>query len=128
LRERGVLNDGCYDKLIFNKIKTLMGGNLRYMLTGSAPLAAEVSEFLQVAFCCPMLEGYGQTETSAGSCISSVVDRSSGHVGGPMACNKIRLRDVPDMGYLSTDNPPRGEICFKGSNVFRGYFKNPDKT
>ena len=53
---------------------------------------------------------------------------SSGTVGGLIPPVRLRLRDCPELGYLSTDNPPRGEVQFKGTNSFKGYFKNPEKT
>ena len=40
----------------------------------------------------------------------------------------IRLRDVPEMGYLTTDTPPRGEICVKTSYMISGYYKNAEET
>ena len=105
-----------------------MGGNVRMMLTGSAPISAEVQDFLKICFCCNFYEGYGMTETSAGSVLTKYGDPKTGHVGGPVANVKIRLRDIPEMGYLHTNDPPKGEVCFWGPSIMKGYFKNPEKT
>ena len=99
------------------------------MITGSAPLSAEVMEFLRICFAVDVFEGYGQTETSAGASITAYGDYSIGHVGAPLGVNEIKLVDVPEMGYTSQDKPfPRGEICFRGNNCFREYYKEPAKT
>ena len=55
-------------------------------------------------------------------------DAVSGHVGGPMQHFKVKLFDLPEMNYLHTNNPPRGELCFWSSSIMKGYFKNPEKT
>jgi len=110
-------------------MKARLGGAVEYMVTGSAPIDVEVINFLKVCFCCPIYEGYGLTETSGASFITVTADPVAGHVGGPLECLKARLRDVPDMNYLTTDKPhPRGEVQMWGSSVFSGYYKNPEKT
>lgn len=119
-----------WDRLVFGKVKAMLGGNVKLMITGSAPISGEVLDFLKVAFCCQVLEGYGMTETSGGSVTTVPGDPNAGGiVGGPLQNVKVRLRDLPEMGYLSTDKPhPRGEVCFWGPSLTPGYFKNPEKT
>jgi long-chain acyl-CoA synthetase len=48
-----------YDAIIFKKIKSIFGGRVRIMVTGSAPISAEVLDFMKIACCCPIIEGYG---------------------------------------------------------------------
>lgn len=106
-----------------------MGGRVRLMITGSAPIDQSVLEYLKICFCCPIHEGYGLTETSGGSTITKANDPVNGHVGAPIKYLRIKLKDVPEMGYHASDKPyPRGEILFKGPQVFSGYFDRPDKT
>lgn len=58
-----------WDAIVFGKVRARLGGRVRLMLSGSAPLLPEVMEFMRVAFGCEVCEGYGQTETSAGATI-----------------------------------------------------------
>ncbi|KAG1149273.1 hypothetical protein G6F37_005233 [Rhizopus arrhizus] len=117
-----------WDRLIFNKVKQALGGNVRIIVTGSAPIGQDVIQFLRVAFCCEIREGYGATETCATTTVHCENENMAGHVGGPFPCNEIKLVDVPEMNYLSTDPCPRGEICVRGPNVFKGYYKDEEKT
>jgi len=127
LRATGTVTHKFWDALIFNKIKKVLGGNIRLMLSASAPIAPDILEFLKIAFCCDIVEGYGLTETTGGF-LSRIGDPTTGHVGGPIGCTKVVLKDVPEMGMFTTDSPPRGEICFTGPTIFKGYFKDPNRT
>lgn len=99
------------------------------MITGSAPIDKQVLDFLKICFSCPILEGYGLTESSASGCLMTADDMVTGHVGGPVEVCKFRLKNLPEMEYLVTDRPyPRGELLMKGVPLFEGYFKNPGKT
>ena len=118
-----------WDMIMFSNLKKVMGGRIRFIITGSAPLSAKVHEFMRICLCCPVLQGYGLTETTAGATISDATDPSVGHCGPPILGAEIKLVDVPDMDYLSTDKPfPRGEIWIRGAQVSKGYFKNEEKT
>jgi len=115
---------------VFGKIKDKLGGRIRLMFSGSAPLSEAVHTFLRVCFSVPVLEGYGQTESSAAVSAQQPWDLGTvGHVGFPISTCEIKLVDVPEMEYKSTDKPhPRGEVCFRGPVSCQGYFKNKSKT
>ncbi|KAF9543684.1 hypothetical protein EC957_000539 [Mortierella hygrophila] len=118
-----------WDRILFSKIKQAIGGNVRLMLTASAPISAEILSFIRVAFCCEVVEAYGQTEGSGAATNTNSNERVAGHVGPPNACNEIKLVDVPELNYFATDKPhPRGEICVRGPSVISGYLKDEVKT
>ncbi|KAG8517417.1 Long-chain-fatty-acid--CoA ligase 5 [Galemys pyrenaicus] len=125
--KRGIIRrDTIWDKLIFHKVQENLGGKVRIMVTGAAPISAPVLTFLRAALGCPVYEAYGQTECTAGCTFTSPGDWQSGHVGAPLACNHVKLEDVADMNYYSVNN--EGEVCIRGTNVFKGYLKDPEKT
>uniref|UniRef100_A0A8B9S2I8 Long-chain-fatty-acid--CoA ligase n=1 Tax=Accipiter nisus TaxID=211598 RepID=A0A8B9S2I8_9AVES len=125
--KQGIIrNDSIWDQLIFKKVQETMGGRVRIMVTGAAPISPSVLTFLRAALGCQIFEAYGQTECSAGCTFSMPGDWTTGHVGAPLACNIIKLDDVEEMNYFSSNN--EGEVCIKGPNVFKGYLKDPEKT
>ncbi|KFQ59299.1 long-chain-fatty-acid--CoA ligase 5 isoform X1 [Pelecanus crispus] len=125
--KQGIIqNDSIWDRLIFKKVQETMGGRVRIMVTGAAPISPSVLIFLRAALGCQIFEAYGQTECSAGCTFSMPGDWTTGHVGAPLACNIIKLDDVEEMNYFSSNN--EGEVCIKGPNVFKGYLKDPEKT
>ncbi|XP_064880394.1 fatty acid CoA ligase Acsl3-like [Oncorhynchus nerka] len=117
------------DNLVFKKVRSLLGGKTRVLLSGGAPLSAATQRFMNVCFCCPVGQGYGLTETCGAGTISEMWDYSTGRVGGPLICSEIKLKDWVEGGYHSTDTPnPQGEILIGGPNVTMGYYKNEAKN
>uniref|UniRef100_A0AAY5F1W9 long-chain-fatty-acid--CoA ligase n=1 Tax=Electrophorus electricus TaxID=8005 RepID=A0AAY5F1W9_ELEEL len=111
--------------LLFKKVKALLGGNVRMMLSGGAPLSSVTQRFMNICFCCPVGQGYGLTETCGASTITEVSDYSTGRVGAPLICCELKLRDWAEGGYTKLDKPhPRGEILIGGPNVTMGYFRS----
>jgi len=128
IRSGQPLDEG-YDERVFSAVRAKVGlRRIRIVMTGAAPCPPYLLEFLKVVTRGLVFQGYGLTETSAGSCVSHADDPNAGHIGPPLPCVEVKLVDVPDMEYLSTDRHPRGELCLRGPSVFRGYYKDPKTT
>ncbi|KAF1803842.1 hypothetical protein V8B55DRAFT_1509200 [Mucor lusitanicus] len=121
------LPSGFLDTMVFNQIKEQVGGRLRFGLSGGAPISPETQKFLSVTLA-PILNGFGMTE-SVGMCALMAPDNFKiGASGGPVPCCEIKLVDVPDANYLSTNEKPQGEIYVRGSSIAQGYFKQETLT
>ncbi|VFQ90576.1 unnamed protein product [Cuscuta campestris] len=115
--------------LVFRNVRAVLGGRIRFILSGGAPLSGDTQRFTNICLSAPIGQGYGLTETCAGGTFSEYDDTTVGRVGAPLPCSYIKLIDWPEGGYLTTDSPkPRGEIVIGGPNVTVGYFKNEEKT
>lgn len=116
------------DALVFGKIKARLGGRVRIICSGGAPLPQHVEEWLKVTMCCPVVQGYGLTETCAASCVAMPDKKEQlGTVGPPLFSLEAKLDPVEDMGYDGTPNGG-GEICFRGPSVMKGYYQNEEET
>ncbi|CAI0422846.1 unnamed protein product, partial [Linum tenue] len=110
-------------------VKQGLGGNVRLILSGAAPLASHVEAYLQVVTCAHVLQGYGLTESCAGSFVSLPNDISMLRTVGPPVPNvDVRLESVPEMNYDALSSTPRGEFCIRGDTLFSGYYKRDDLT
>ncbi|PWA63052.1 AMP-dependent synthetase and ligase family protein [Artemisia annua] len=118
-----------WDAVVFKKIRSVLGGDIRFMLCGGAPLAPDTQKFINVCVGAPIGQGYGLTETCAGAAFSEADDNSVGRVGPPLPCAYIKLVSWDEGGYLTSDKPmPRGEVVVGGYSVTAGYFNNEEKT
>jgi long-chain acyl-CoA synthetase len=102
------------DRLVYSKVKSRLGGNLRIGVSGGAPLAKEIIEFF-AALDVIILEGYGLTECTTGATINRPTRYRFGSVGPALPGVELRVADD-------------GEVLIKTDTIFGGYFKDEEAT
>lgn len=122
---RAALNK-IWGVMVLQRVEKSLGGRVKLILSGAAPLSPAVLQFMRQVSGAAVIEGYGQTECCGVSCCQLVGDPAVGTIGAPVACNMVKLVDVPDMQYYAKDSV--GELCIKGPNVFKGYYRDEEKT
>ena len=115
-RSPGGLTYTLADKLVLSKVREGLGGRIRFVISGGAPLPLFVNEFFQ-SIGIWILEGYGLTETSPVIAVNGAAPGMTrlGTVGKPIDNVEVRLGED-------------GELCVKGPSVMKGYWNLPDKT
>jgi long-chain acyl-CoA synthetase len=110
------------------KLKTFDLSSLKYCVSGGAPLPVDVKERFEKITGCKVVEGYGLSEASPSVTCNPVEGPvKSGSIGQPLPGTIVSLRDLAD----PTQEVPlgeKGEICVKGPQVMKGYWKRPDET
>ncbi|KAJ3060907.1 hypothetical protein HDU98_003142, partial [Podochytrium sp. JEL0797] len=126
--KNGHVKHSFWDFLVFSGMRERLGGRVRLILTGAAPIGKHVLDFFRIMFSVDVVEGYGLTETCSVLTLTDRFDCSGDQVGYPMPGCQVKLISIPEMNY-SMDSPfSRGEICVRGPSVFQGYFKRPEET
>ena len=117
------------NRLIFSKLKSALGGNLRLIVSGGAPLSPDVHDFLRACLGVHLVQGYGLTETVGGVTLQDIQEFNVGSSGYPLPGIKMKFEDWAEGGYTVEDEEgPRGEILISCDWVAQGYFEMPEKT
>ena len=103
-----------FDKLVYSKLRAAMGGRVTHAVSGGAALGERLGHFFR-GIGVMILEGYGLTETTAGSTINQPDALKIGTVGKPLPGVTVRIADD-------------GEILFQGKHIFHGYYNNDAAT
>ena len=103
-----------FDRLVFGKLRAVLGGQVQYAVSGGAPLGDRLGHFFR-GIGVPVLEGYGLTETTAAVSVNLPDDIRIGTVGRPLPGVTVAVADD-------------GELLFKGGQVMQGYWKNDEAT
>jgi len=134
--DRGDVGCGVFGNLVMGRVQKLLGGRVSHIVSGSAPLSAEIQRFVQCVFNAPVRQGYGLTETCGASCVADSADNTPGQVGAPTPATYVRLRDWEEGGYTNADldrpevGMRRGEVLVGGPTVCQGYWideRSPDE-
>ena len=112
LRNRGL--HLVFDRLVYSKIRTGLGGRVDAAISGGAPLSPRLGHFFRGAGI-NILEGYGLTETTAASSLNVRSAQKIGSVGRPIPGTRIKIA-------------PDGEVLIKGAVIMQGYWQNPPAT
>jgi long-chain acyl-CoA synthetase len=108
------LRHALFDRLVYGKLRAVVGGNVVAAVSGAAPLGERLGHFFR-GIGLPVLEGYGLTETTAGVTLNALGAQRIGTVGRPVPGHSVRIADD-------------GEVLVKGPIVFRRYWKNEAAT
>jgi long-chain acyl-CoA synthetase len=106
------IKHALFDKLVFSKIRTTLGGAVEAAISGGAPLGARLGHFFRGAGV-TIYEGYGLTETTAGATLNITGNLKIGTVGRPIPGTSVRIAED-------------GEVLIKGPIVMRGYWQNDE--
>ena len=102
------------DKLVYSKLKERLGGRIRFMISGGAPLSKEIQEFFHSVDLL-ILEGFGMTEVVPPTNVNRPYNYKFGTVGPPIPGQEVKIAED-------------GEILFRGGNVMKGYWKREEET
>ncbi|MCB1314735.1 MAG: AMP-binding protein [Leptospiraceae bacterium] len=115
----------AFAQLIFAKIRKLVGGHLKFAISGAGALPEHIDR-LFAAIGIPIFEAYGMTETTGVSCARMLTDHVIGTVGKPLGDIEVKL--VDEQGNTITEPGIKGVAHHRGQHIMRGYYKEPEKT